>query len=145
MEKACPFLESKTYKTAKSEMKKYYCVARGLNDVLDGKTVRSVCQKSGKCSMREFTEKRLGLKDIEWCAFERKCINFNDEFNCPSCGKLLVPVCVNLGMIGEKFYCGRNFPEDCSKYGCPKYNFVYWRELENYRLTGSFKIELKEG
>jgi hypothetical protein len=145
MEKACPFLESKLYKKAKGEMKKYYCIARGLSDVLNRETVRQTCLKSAKCIIREQNEERLRLKNIEWCAFERKCINFNDEFNCPSCRKLLVPVCVNLGMVGDKFYCVRNSPEDCSQYGCPAYRYVYWRELENYRLTGSLKIELKEG
>ncbi|MBA7624522.1 hypothetical protein ES703_31931 [subsurface metagenome] len=85
-----------------------------------------------------------------------KCINFNDEFHCPGCRKLLVPVCVNLGTIkagkgaltpeearkysaGEfrgklELYCSRNFPPDCSKYGCPKYSYVGW--LERYRQTG---------
>lgn len=67
-----------------------------------------------------------------------KCINFNDEFRCPGCRKLLVPVCVNLGAVkvGEeqKLYCGHNFPEDCSQFGCPKYSYVGW--LERYRMSG---------
>jgi len=35
-------------------------------------------------------------------------------------------VCVNLGKVlnletrREEYYCAHNFPEDCSKYGCPK-------------------------
>ncbi|MEM2582248.1 MAG: hypothetical protein QXD09_05535 [Candidatus Caldarchaeum sp.] len=84
-------------------------------------------------------------KDVEWCAFERRCIDFDREFHCPCCGKLLVPVCVNLGLIklkGEeecKLYCNRNFPDDCSQYGCPKYNHVYWEQLEHYRLYGRLK------
>lgn len=71
-----------------------------------------------------------------------KCINFNDEFRCSECHALLVPVCVNLGRITvgkeeEKLYCSRNFPDDCSKYGCPKYSYVGW--LEHYRLTGKLE------
>jgi hypothetical protein len=44
-------------------------------------------------------------------------------------------------MIGEKFYCGRNFPEDCSKYGCPKYIFVSWSELERFRQIGRLRCK----
>ena len=69
-----------------------------------------------------------------------KCIDFDKEFKCPSCRKLLVPVCVNLGTVrpkgakDDRLYCSRDFPEDCSQYGCPKYMYVGW--LENYRETG---------
>jgi hypothetical protein len=136
---SCPFLTFETHQTLRGEIKKYYCTARGLKDVLDGRTARKICLKSGKCIIREQREEELGLKDIQWCAFEKKCINFNEEFNCPSCKMLLVPVCVNLGMVGEKFYCSRNFPENCSEYGCPKYVYVYWKELENYRLFGKLR------
>lgn len=73
-----------------------------------------------------------------WEAVEKGCINFNNEFRCPNCGKLLVPVCVNLGVVRvgnkEKLYCARGFPDDCTQYGCPKYIFVDW--LERYRKTG---------
>jgi len=109
---------------------------RGLSGVLDEK-IRKLMSRLLESTVR--SQERLVLKDVHWCAFKRKCINFDGEFKCPSCGRLLVPVCVNLGMVGEKFYCSRNFPENCSEYGCPKYNYVHWQELENYRLTGRVK------
>ena len=77
----------------------------------------------------------------------KKCINFNDEFRCPKCRQLLVPVCVNLGTVKvgkeTKLYCSRNFPDDCSKYGCPKYSYVWW--LECYRETGKLEKTLANG
>lgn len=67
-----------------------------------------------------------------------KCIDFNGEFRCPGCRILLVPACVNLGKVKvgkeEKLYCSREFPQDCSEYGCPKYSYVGW--LERYRMSG---------
>jgi len=39
--------------------------------------------------------------------------------------KAFVVVCINLGqaknLAGFQYYCMRDYPEDCSKYGCPKY------------------------
>jgi len=35
-------------------------------------------------------------KDIEYVAFEKKCIDFNKEFYCPHCNKRIFLVCVNL-------------------------------------------------
>jgi len=73
---------------------------------------------------------KLKTKDIEYVAYEKKCINFNGEFSCPSCRTILYPVCINLGMIRNKrFYCYRGFPENCQEYGCPKYIYVDWKEL----------------
>jgi hypothetical protein len=79
---------------------------------------------------------RVRKEDIEFVAFKKDCIDFNGEFNCPKCKALLIPVCVNLGMADGKFYCVRNFPDDCSKFGCPKLIYVYWEELVKYRLYG---------
>jgi hypothetical protein len=76
-------------------------------------------------------------KDIEFVAFEKRCINFDGEFPCPRCGAMLYPVCVNLGMIRDKFYCSAQyFDRDCGERGCPKYMYVDWRELTHYRRTG---------
>lgn len=87
--------------------------------------------------------KTLVTRDIEFVAFEKQCVNFNDEFLCPHCGKRVFRVCVNLGMMRDKetrknvLYCtGHGFPEDCSAFGCPKYGYNAWPELENYRLNG---------
>jgi hypothetical protein len=39
-------------------------------------------------------------------------------------------VCVNLGKVAnletgeEQYYCTHDFPEDCSKYGCPHYMLI---------------------
>lgn len=78
-------------------------------------------------------------------ACQKKCVDWNGEFRCPSCGKLLVPICVNLGVFADnKLYCGRDFPDDCSKFGCPKYCYVYWSELKNYRNYGRFEPDKEE-
>jgi hypothetical protein len=81
---------------------------------------------------------KLKLKDIEF-VIEKKCINFNEEFRCPNCKALLIPICINLGMVKDKFYCNHNFPDDCTKFGCPKYSYMNWKELQNYRLFGKVK------
>jgi len=82
-------------------------------------------------------------KDIEYVAFEKKCIDFNKEFYCPHCNKRIFLVCVNLGMFADgSFYCvGHNFPEDCSSFGCPKYGYSGWESLENYRRIGVLIVE----
>jgi len=83
----------------------------------------------------------METRNIEQVAFDKKCIDFDGEFQCPECKVLLVPICVNLGMVEEKFYCsGRRFGLSCSE---PEYKivrkYVYWEELANYRLTGRLK------
>jgi len=74
-------------------------------------------------------------KDIKYVVW-KKCIDFNGELRCPECNTWLYPVCVNLGMVGKKFYCTHKFPKNCKEFGCPKYHYVRWVELETYRLTG---------
>jgi len=59
---------------------------------------------------------------------KKKCIDLSKQIICPKCEATLIPVCVNLGIIDKtSFYCLHNFPEDCSKFGCPKYNYVAWK------------------
>jgi hypothetical protein len=55
-------------------------------------------------------------------------------------------VCVNLGevLVGAKtrkrmFYCTRNFPEDCSKYGCPKMIPIDGEWLKDLRKTKTYE------
>jgi hypothetical protein len=75
----------------------------------------------------------LTTRNVEFVTFTKKCINLNEEFKCPRCKTPLFPVCVNLGMLENKrFYCGHDFPEDCSAFGCPKYIYVAWKELQRW-------------
>ena len=54
----CPFLEAKTYMTAKGKMTKYYCRSRGLYDLISKNAAMSICKKSGYCVVREQTEEQ---------------------------------------------------------------------------------------
>jgi hypothetical protein len=52
-------------------------------------------------------------------------------------------VCVNLGeaVVGSRrmFYCMEDFPEDCSKYGCPKMMPIDKIWLRDLRKTELYK------
>jgi len=56
-------------------------------------------------------------------------------------------VCVNLGKVAdletgfEEYYCTHDFPEDCSKFGCPKY--VPITNHKQWKLTRLSKRKLK--
>ena len=56
LEKPCPFLTVQTYSTMKGEMKRHYCTARGLKDILPKTTWKNICLKGGICIIRQAQE-----------------------------------------------------------------------------------------
>jgi len=56
----------------------------------------------------------MKLKELDFVE-KKGCLTFSRE--CVNIGKT-----VDLQAGREKYYCVRDFPEDCSKFGCPKLN-----------------------
>jgi hypothetical protein len=52
-DKPCPFLTVQTYSTLKGEMKRHYCTARGLKDILPKTTWKNICLKGETCVIRQ--------------------------------------------------------------------------------------------
>jgi hypothetical protein len=52
-DKPCPFLTVQTYSTMKGEMKRHYCTARGLKDILPKTTWKNICLKGETCVIRQ--------------------------------------------------------------------------------------------
>jgi ketopantoate reductase len=52
-DKPCPFLTVQTYSTMKGEMKRHYCTARGLKDILPKTTWKNICLKGETCIIRQ--------------------------------------------------------------------------------------------
>lgn len=89
----------------------------------------------------------MKLKDLDYVE-KKGCLTFSRE--CVNIGKS-----VDLKAGKEKYYCVRDFPEDCSKFGCPKLNTMSNpeimqlrtlcpRELKKLRERWGVKIHAKE-
>ena len=82
-------------------------------------------------------KKRRGKKVFRNRAFvaEKGCLNSIDP----------TEVCVNLGEVKEwltkkrMFYCSYNFPEDCSKCGCPKMVPINERWRKDLKKIGNYE------
>lgn len=75
----------------------------------------------------------MKLKDLDYVE-KKGCLTFSKE--CVNIGKT-----VNLQIGKEKYYCVRDFPKDCSKYGCPKLNIM--SDPERMKLRTLCPRELK--
>lgn len=59
----CPYLETKTYKTRRGVVTKYYCRARGLLDVISKKDAEK-CHTKIFCHVREEAEAESRWGDL---------------------------------------------------------------------------------